>query len=962
MGIIGYVTPPRQTPEGRAREQIDQLLSAAGWVVQSREDVNLAAGRGVAIREFPMKAGFGEADYLLYVDAQALGVVEAKKEGSTLTGFEGQTAKYSEGLPDALPAPKRPLPFGYQSTGIETRFTNFLEPDAASRNVFSFHRPEALAEWLREELAQPNSTVKGRVRQIPPLAEEGLRPAQITAIKNLELSLGQGKPRALIQMASGGGKTFTACNFIYRLIKYAGARRILFLVDRSNLGRQTLKEFQNFRTPEEQRLFTELYNVQHLQSNKLDSVSKVCISTIQRLYSMLQGQEELDPALEEQAGFTLETLQREPAPVAYNPNIPIETFDFIVTDECHRSIYNLWRQVLEYFDASLIGLTATPSKQTLGFFHQNLVMEYNFEQAVADGVNVDFDLYTIRTLISEHGSTINAGYYVDFRDRETRRIRFSKADQDIPYDADELDRRVVAKDQIRTIIRTFRDRLFTEIFPGRTDVPKTLIFAKDDSHAEDIVQIVREEFGKGNDFAQKITYRTGTARVAAKKQREDGTEYEEVTWVNSGIKAEDLLSSFRNSYFPRIAVTVDMIATGTDVRPLEIVFFMRTVKSRSLFEQMKGRGARVVTETELKQVTPDASAKDRFVIVDAIGIDPNEMNETKPLERKKNVSLEKLMELVAFGNHEADVLSSIASRLARLDRQLTQEDKEEIKKISGDQTISAIAYKLVSALDPDEQLKAAQKATGKEEPPPEEISKAAKALLTQAAQPIATNSKLRQRLVDLKKSFEQIIDNVSKDQVLVAGVSKDGRERAANLVRSFEKFIEENKDEITGLQVLYSRPYKQRITHEQLKELARAIERPKQPGIVPMPPERIWQAYEVLDKSKVRGSATKLMTDLVSLVRYAVHQDGELRPFKDVAFARFEKWLADQEKRGRKFTDEQRQWLTAIRDHIAASVSIEADDFELSPFSQWGGLGKAYRIFGADLQPMIEQLNEVLAA
>jgi type I restriction enzyme, R subunit len=950
------------SPEARARKNIDQFLTAAGWVVQSRGDVNLAAGRGIAIREFPMKLGFGEADYLLYVDGQALGVVEAKKEGSTLTGFEGQTSKYSEGLPETLPAPKRPLPFGYQSTGIETRFTNLLEPDAASRNVFSFHKPETLADWLRDELERPNSTVKARVRQIPLLAEEGLRPAQITAIKNLELSLGQGKPRALIQMASGGGKTFTACNFIYRLIKYAGARRVLFLVDRSNLGRQTLKEFQNFRTPEEQRLFTELYNVQHLQSNKLDNVSKVCISTIQRLYSMLQGQEELDPALEEQAGFTLETLQREPPPVAYNPNIPIETFDFIVTDECHRSIYNLWRQVLEYFDASLIGLTATPSKQTLGFFHQNLVMEYNFEQAVADGVNVDFDLYTIRTLISEHGSTINAGYYVDFRDRETRRIRFSKADQDIPYDADQLDRRVVARDQIRTIIRTFRDRLFTEIFPGRTDVPKTLIFAKDDSHAEDIVQIVREEFGKGNDFAQKITYRTGTARLTAKKKRDDGTEYEEVTWVNSGIKAEDLLSSFRNSYFPRIAVTVDMIATGTDVRPLEIVFFMRTVKSRSLFEQMKGRGARVVTETELKQVTPDASAKDRFVIVDAIGIDPNEMNETKPLERKKNVSLEKLMELVAFGNREADVLSSIASRLARLDRQLAQEDKEEIKKVSGDQTISSIAHNLVQALDPDEQLKAAQKATGKEEPPPEEISKAAQVLLTQAAQPIATNAKLRQRLVDLKKSFEQIIDNVSKDQVLMAGVSKDGRDRAAGLVKSFEKFIEDNKDEITALQILYSRPYKQRLTHEQLKELVRAVERPKQPGIAPMPPERIWQAYEVLDKSKVRGSATKLMTDLVSLVRYAVHQDGELRPFKDVAFARFEKWLADQEKQGRKFTDEQRQWLTAIRDHIAASVSIEADDFELSPFSQWGGLGKAYKLFGADLQPILEQLNEVLAA
>lgn len=949
------------SPEARARENIDKQLIDAGWLVQSRDEADISAGRGVAIREFPMKSGFGEADYLLYVDDQAIGVIEAKKEGSTLTGFEIQTAKYSEGLPDSLPAPRRPLPFCYQSTGVETRFTNLLEPDAASRNVFSFHRPETLAEWLADELNHPGSTVKARIRQMPPLIEQGLRPAQIKAIKNLELSLGQGKRRALIQMASGGGKTFTACNSIYRLIKHGGAHRILFLVDRANLGRQTLKEFQNFRTPEEQRLFTELYNVQHLQSNKLDHVSKVCISTIQRLYSVLQGQEELDPALEEQAGFTLETLQREPPPVAYNPNIPIETFDFIVTDECHRSIYNLWRQVLDYFDASIIGLTATPSKQTLGFFNQNLVMEYNFEQAVADGVNVDFDLYTIRTLISEHGSTINAGFYVDFRDRETRRVRFAKADQDIQYNADELDRRVVARDQIRTIIRTFKDRLFTEIFPGRTDVPKTLIFAKDDSHAEDIVQVVREEFGKGNDFAQKITYRTGTARVTAKKQKEDGTEYEEVTWVNSGIKAEDLLSSFRNSYFPRIAVTVDMIATGTDIRPLEIVFFMRTVKSRTLFEQMKGRGARVVTETELKQVTPDASAKDRFVIIDAIGIDPNEMNETKPLERKRNVPLEKLLELVAFGNRETDVLSSIASRLARLDRQLSQEDRAEIEKIAGE-PVASIANRIVQALDPDEQVKAAQKSSGKEEPTPEEIAKLSQALLTQAAQPIAKNPKLRQRLVDLKKSFEQVIDTVSQDQLLMAGVSKDGRERAANLVKSFEEFIEENKDEITALQILYSRPYKQRLTHEQLKELARAIERPRQPGIAPMMPERVWQAYEVLDKSKVRGSATRLMTDLVSLVRYAVHQENELRPFKDVVFARFEKWLSEQEKRGRKFTDEQRQWLTAIRDHIAASVSIEPDDFELSPFSQWGGLGKAYKIFGADLQPMLEQLNEVLAA
>ena len=404
------------TPEDRARQNIDQLLAAAGWIIQNRDEANITAGRGVAIREFPMKKGHGEADYLLFVDGAAAGVIEAKKEGETLTGVEIQTTKYSEGVPDGVPAPRRPLPFLYQSTGVETRFTNLLEPDARSRQVFAFHRPETLAEWLDDELKHPGSTLRAKLRQMPPLIEEGLRPAQVKAIKNLEVSLADQRPRALIQMASGGGKTYTACNFAYRLIKYAGAKRILFLVDRSNLGRQTLKEFQAFVTPEENRPFTELYNVQHMQSNKLDDVSNVCITTIQRLYSMLKGEEQLDPSLEEESAFTMAGLQAEPVPVEYNPKLPIETFDFIITDECHRSIYNLWRQVLEYFDAFLIGLTATPSKQTIGFFNQNLVMEYNHEQAVADRVNVDFDLYRIRTLISEHGSTVNAG----FDDRQAR--------------------------------------------------------------------------------------------------------------------------------------------------------------------------------------------------------------------------------------------------------------------------------------------------------------------------------------------------------------------------------------------------------------------------------------------------------------------------------------------------------------------------------------------------------------
>ena len=353
------------TPEQKARERIDGMLNAAGWIVQDRADANIDAARGVAIREFSL-GRFGEADYLLFVDGQAAGVVEAKKEGSTLVGVEIQTQKYSEGIPDALPAPRRPLPFCYQSTGVETRFTNLLEPDASSRQVFSFHTPATLAQWLADDLASPGSAPKARLLSMPPLIEAGLRPAQIEAVRSLEESMRQGRRRALIQMATGAGKTYTACNFIYRLIKFTGARRVLFLVDRANLGRQALKEFQAFRTADDGRIFTELYNVQRLQSNRIDSVAKVCISTIQRLFSMLKG-EEMDSELDEVSGASLEMLQRPPEPITYNPAIPIETFDIIVTDECHRSIYNLWRQVLEYFDASLIGLTATPSKQTMGY-------------------------------------------------------------------------------------------------------------------------------------------------------------------------------------------------------------------------------------------------------------------------------------------------------------------------------------------------------------------------------------------------------------------------------------------------------------------------------------------------------------------------------------------------------------------------------------------------------------------
>ena len=930
-------------PEDIAREKIDRMLVAAGWVVQDAKAVNLYAKQGVAIREFELKSGYGTADYLLYVDGQAAGVIEAKKAGSTLTGVEIQSAKYSKGLPDTLPAWTRPLPFCYESTGIETKFTNGFDPEPCSRNVFSFHQPDTMAKWLedgvpatddraafRTPLYGGTSTLLSRIRQMPPLIEDGLWPAQIVAIKNLEKSLSENRPRALIQMATGSGKTFTAINFLYRLIKFGGAKRVLFLVDRGNLGRQALKEFQQYLSPYNNFKFTEEYIAQRLTSNTLDTTARVCICTIQRLYSMLKGVE-LPEEGDEVSAQGLDTVYKEVPPLEYNPAIPIETFDIIVTDECHRSIYNLWRQVLEYFDASIIGLTATPNKQTFGFFNQNLVMEYGHEQAVADGVNVNYDVYRIKTAITEGGGKVEAGFYVDKRDRETRAVRWERLDEDLAYDPDQLDRAVVTPDQIRTVVRTYRDKVLTEIFPGRTWIPKTLIFAKDDSHAEDIVKIVREEFAKGNDFCQKITYKT------------------------TGRKPEDLIAEFRTSPMPRIAVTVDMIATGTDIKPLEVVLFMRSVKSRSFFEQMKGRGVRVINDDDLKAVTPDARTKDHFIIVDAVGVCEQDKTDSRPMEKKRNVSFEKLLQSVSLGNIEPEVISSIAVRMARMEHAISAEDQTEIRKLA-DKSLKILCAGLITAIDPDRQVERAKLDNpGVAEPSEAQIQKAADKLIQEAVKPFH-NPELRKLLVELKKKSEQIIDVVSKDELISAGLDAQALERAKGLVQSFEQFIKDHKDEITALQVLYSKPYKQRLRYEDIKDLASRIEKPPHQWRV----DNLWNAYAALEKSKVKGaSAPHILTDLVSLVRFAMHRDDELVPFPERVNANFEKWMAGHES---KFIPEQRRWLEMIRDHVAANLSIEVDHFDLAPFAQEGGLGRVHQIFGSDLNKILDELNGVLAA
>jgi len=949
----------KNAPEAKAREKIDALLAEAGWLVQDRDDMNLTAGDGIAVREFKLEKGHGYVDYLLFVDGDAVGVVEAKPAGYSLTSVEFQAKKYVEGLPKSLQAPRKPLPFAYISTGDETVFINTLDPQPRSRLLFSFHRPETLREWLTSDtldawLKQSGgfytaaddtkpSTLRARLRAMPPVDLPGMWPNKVQAIASLEKSLFDDRPRALIQMATGTGKTLLAVTEIYRLIKFAGARRVLFLVDRANLGEQAEKEFQGFRTPDDNRKFTELYNVQRLSSNTIGSSSKVVISTIQRLYSILKGEVELEPEAEEHTamdGGDEVGGPKEPLPVVYNKGIPPEFFDVIFVDECHRSIYSLWRQVLEYFDAYLLGLTATPAKHTYGFFNQNVVMEYPHERAVADGVNCDYEVYRIRTSITAAGSTIEAGpgTMVGYRDRQTRKMRWEAPDEDVRYSADDLDRNVVAIDQIRLIVQTFRDKVLKETFPDRTEVPKTLIFAKDDSHAEDIVRIVREEFGRGNDFCQKITYKV------------------------TGAKPADLIQSFRNSYDPRIVVTVDLIATGTDIKPVEIVMFMRSVQSRVLFEQMKGRGVRVINQDELRAVTRDAKAKTHFLIVDCVGVTEKTLSDTKPLDKNPSLSLKALLDHVAAGGTKDDYLSSLASRLARIDKQCGPDDKKLITDTSGGVSLGSISGALVATLDPDAQDTAARRMfhlSEQETPTDEQLAKAAAPLKKAAIQVLMATPPLRKLILDLRQKFEQIIDTDSKDKVLEAGPAPEVRERAKSLVQSFEQYLAEHKDEIDALQFFYSVPHKKRLRFKDIDALAKAISLPPRSWTT----EKLWRAYETLEKSKVRGaSGERLLTDIVSLVRFALQQDGELVPYPDRVGERYQHWLAQQLNRGRTFSEEQLQWLGMMRDHIATSLEIDMDAFDYTPFTNRGGLARASKVFGKDLKGIVQELNEVLAA
>ena len=895
---------------------IDGQLVEAGWLVQSRERMNRSAGLGVAVREFPTISG--PVDYALFVGGTLCGVVEAKPEGTTLSGFSDQAARYMGGVPEHLVRREGQVRFEYVASGTEILFRDHADPAPRSRRVFYFHRPETLRRWL----ADP-TTMRQRLQTMPPLLTERLRECQIDAVTSLETSLAADRSRALIQMATGAGKTYTACVFSHRLLDHAKFRRVLFLADRANLVRQTRHEFEDFRPPGTGRSFTELYNVQRLGPAGLDKDASVVIATIQRVYSMLTGRE-LSEEDEEKSAFETSASEQQRL-VHYNSAIPIESFDLIITDECHRSIYGTWRQVLEYFDAFIVGLTATPSLHTMGFFGSNLVAQYPYERSVADGVNVPFEIYRIRTDIGEHGGAIPKGYQIPVRDKRTRAERYEELDQDLAYTAQELDRSVVVPNQMRTVLEAYRDSLFTELFPGRSEVPKTLIFCKDDHHAEEVVSIVREVFSKGNDFAKKITYQT---------KPDD---------------PEQLIRQFRTDYNPRIAVTVDMIATGTDVKPLEVLIFLRDVKSALYFEQMKGRGARTITPTQLRQVTPDAEEKTRFVLVDAVGVTESLKHVAQPLDRERKIGFDRLIDEIAAGRRDDDAISTLAARLAALDRKIDHKARAHIANAADGLDAKALAHKLLDAVDPDtiEREAAARQVT------PEA---AAEALKEEACQPF-DDPDFRRLLKDIKRQTEIRIDTVSTDAVISSGYDAA---RAQDTVERFRQFLAEHRDTLVALQVIYARPHAtRRLDRVAIEELRDAMRRP--PWL--LEPVDIWRAYKRLDDDHVTGNPARALSDIVMLVRYALADTTTLEPLPAMIAGRFNLWLGREERAGRTYTEAQRVWLFAIRDFIAVNVDIAPEDLMDAPdFAAQGGLLRAHALFGDRLRPILDELPQVLIA
>lgn len=879
------------TPEEKARVRIDQMFSDAGWKVVSRDEYSPSL-TAAAIEEGILQGG-KEADYLLFINGKAVGVLEAKKASTDVSSDKviEQAEGYTHKLTKYYQYYANPLPIVYVSNG---QVTLFRDKDGSYIPVGCIHTPKEICKMLG---------IEDEFAGLPTLKKKGLRDCQYEAITELERSFRSGQNRAYMVLATGAGKTYTACMASYRFLSYTPMRRVLFLVDRNNLGKQAEDEFGKFKLTETGDAFNTIFTVNRLKSQAIPRDSNVVISTIQRLFSLLKGEdiEETD----DDENYDGDETPTPAVTLPDNPTLPKDFFDLIIVDECHRSIYGSWRSVLEYFSsARIIGLTATPAPETEAFFNKNRVINYTLERSIADGVNVDYRVYRIKTKATEDGGAIRDGE--DFKQitRYTGKVENVKNSGEKTYTGNELNRSIVNPSQIKLVLETYRDAVYTEMFndpqrdPNFDYLPKTLIFALNDAHASNIVKIAKEVFGKENDpdFVQKITYSAGNSN--------------------------ELIRHFRNDKEFRIAVTVTLVATGTDVKPIEVVMFMRDVESDSLYTQMKGRGVRTIGDEQLRIVTPNAFSKDLFYLVDAVGVTEHEMKFTRPGTEPKpaTMSLKELLERITHGYVDDEYLKILASRLSRIHNKSDESQREKFRELAGDD-MKEIASRIYEALA----LNTLPTFIDINEPNTER-----KWLVAS----LANHPDARNYLLILNAGFVKILIP-GEDELVSKGFSI---EEASRTTAAFEKYVFEHKDEMEALRIIYNNQGEP-VTYSMLKELDTQLRYVN----AKFNPALLWNTYAIVRPADVVKFTTKdekeALTNIIQLVRFAFKHITKLESLKGEAAKYFNLWCG-QGWRG--ISEKQNELLGQIVNYIVSNGACTIEDIKEEDKTQAGQMVMAF--------------------
>ena len=854
------------TPEEKARQKIDLWFAEAGWKVINREDYEPTC-TAVAIREGLLKGNL-EADYFLFINGKAIGVLEAKRE--EIDPFSNnvceQAVLYAKSVPHIYQAYQKPLPFIFTSNGKELFFCDFREQKQSFKQIMAIPTPYELVKQLG---------ISDYFAGLPSLQKKGLRDCQYEAVTELEKSFRSGQNRALMVLATGAGKTYTACLAAYRLLSYTPMRRVLFLVDRNNLGKQAEGEFGTFRLTENGDAFNTIFTVNRLRSSSIPSDSNVVISTIQRLFSFLRGDTIEDNDNDDDNEPTEEVV------LPPNPNLPHDYFDLIIIDECHRSIYGNWRKVLEYFDtARLVGLTATPIPETMAFFNNNRIVNYTLEKSIVDGVNVDCRVYRIKTQVTENGGAILEGEKIKEETRYTGDVKTISNKETKTYTNKELNRSVINPAQIKLILSTYRDVVYTELFndPQREAnfdyLPKTLIFALNETHASNIVQIAKEVFGHTDDrFVQKITYSAGDSN--------------------------ELIRQFRNDKDLRIAVTCTLVATGTDVKPLEVLIFMRDVESLPLYIQMKGRGVRTIGDEQLRNVTPNAFSKDCFYLIDAVGVTEHEKTIPTITDEltTKIITLKELLEQITHGYLPDEHLKRLAATLSRIYNKADNSQRTEFIRLANDD-MKELASRIYEAFENNIL-------------PPfistKEPNNERKGLVA----PLANHADARRYLLILAAGFVNTL-MPGEDTLISKGFSI---EEAKSTTEAFEDFCKEHSDEIEALRIIYNNEGEP-ITYSMLKDLENKLKMANNH----FTSKQLWNSYAILNPNSVRRSSTKeesdALTNIIQLVRFALRQIERLDSVVSTSKQYFNLWLGQNQ---REITDKQREVISRIVDYIASN-------------------------------------------